>query len=263
MISRSATLLSTPLLLLAGCGGSGGSATVPPAPTIASVAAYLAQSVAPDGNSATPLAASVPWAYERFDYASPAQAEQSFARVDGKFETIWSYPPYGAFSAASGDGGEVYQIEGDTVYAVATQDGGRPDVQQFGTAWPLFDIRVPNCSDGWETLGAPPLVTRACRGPVTYPAAGVPGGAIAADTIIAVHGSGQTESIYFGAGWGRLRWEARDAAGCAPSLTVAATPAASYEDEQVGALCDVRMPTRISVPPPVGGMTGDAFGWQP
>lgn len=243
--------------LVAACGGGGGGdAPVPPV-TIADPLAYLTQTSVLAGNVA--LHAADPWRYVRFDFGRH-QIAQSFLRPDdGGVVTIWSYPPFGPFVAANGDGGETYERIGEVVYITATQDGGKPGMQQFGLAWPLFDIRAPECPE-WRTIG----LSRFCRATVTYPVSGVPGDRITADTIISEHGN---ERFYMARDWGRLAWQAWGPPGsCSPVSDLPdRSPALSFDGPPAGhpdwIRCDTRVNTNIEGAD--GTMSGAAFGWPP
>lgn len=256
------------VLVLAGCGGGGSStpAPLPPPPvvTVPDPMVYLAQSINPDGNTATPLTAAAPWGYERFDYGH-YQASQSWLDNTAQAVTIWSYPPFGPFASNSAnDGGEVYALQGSTVYITETQDGGQPGVlQQFGMNWPVFDTAVPPCSQGWETINPGPFQARACRQSVTFPGTGVPGGQITAATIISEHGQGQVERFYLGAGWGRLAWESWNVSCPNGPVDPARAPAISYDAAPTPGLvkCDERLVTNVS-PAPDSALSGTVFGWS-
>lgn len=248
-------------LALAAC--SGGSPPDPvPAPTIASPLSYLAQSAYPDGSPATPLYPSNAWRYVRKDWGG-YQVEQSFLRGDGVgAETIWSYPPFGSFVAANGDGGEVYRVGGDgSLYISETQDGDRSGITQFGTGWWMFDQYVPDCAAGWR--GSPDGLGRACHQVITFPATGVPGNVITADTIVSEHYNlplqlGPLERAFYSLGWGRLAWMSFGQLSCQQVDQVRAPPISAF-DAGPGLKCDERLNTNIV--PVSGGMSGQMFGW--
>lgn len=242
------------VLLLAGCSGGGVSKVTPPTVTIANPMHYLAQSREIGGQEL--LQAGDPWLYERFDFGR-YQLSQSFQVDATHATTIWSYPPFGPFIAAHGDGGETYEMVDGTVYITSTQDGSKPGIQQFGRSWWAFDNRIPNCP-AWRygPIGA----SRACRTDVTYPTAA--GATITADTIISEHG---TERSYFGGG--RLAWQVWGPQGsCTPPIDLAArAPRLSFDGPPEGhpdwILCDVRIVTNTE--PADGSMSGIRFGWPP
>jgi len=111
-------------LALASCGGGGKSAP-PPAPpavvTIPDPMAYLAQSRG--GDASTPLRAGDRMIYRRFDFGH-VQASDSFLTGPASAVTTWSYAPWGPFVDANGDGGESYELQGDTVRITSTKHLG-------------------------------------------------------------------------------------------------------------------------------------------
>jgi hypothetical protein len=222
------------LVLLAGlaaCGGGGGGGgnptPTPPAVTIPDLSLYLAGGAArSDGQD---------------------QIEYSFADPRGFWVTTWSYPTHPA-----DNGGEVYVSDGTTVWIDATQDGGTPGIQRFGTGWGLFDNKVTLCSIGWTPVGA---LGRACRAMVSYPVIGD------VATIISEHWSGlnQTgdmERFYMAADWGRLCWESYGAGpprgGMAPSCGVGAPDPGMVARDRRLVVTPVDGPPAGSGWPPVG-----------
>ena len=102
--------------------------------------------------------------YRRHDLPAPA-GYQIGDCVAGS--CIFSYPPFGPFAVAKGDGGDHYQVDGGWVRIDLTQDGGKPGVLQHfvgptcgGDGWVLFrqdaptghwtemDARLANTDDG-------------------------------------------------------------------------------------------------------------------
>lgn len=210
MISRNAQhffLSATLLLALAACGGGhGGTSSAPPvaATTIADPLAYLVEGVTP-GDAGNPLRVGDAMTYRRQDFGG-YQDEDAFLLADGTAETVWSYPPFGPFVAAQGDGGEHYTVSGDTVFIDSTQDGGKPGIQQFN-GWIAFRTDAT----ATPTCFVAPIGAYTCysRQTVTFPRIG------AADTIISEHyniadpaRAGAMERSFWGLGWGRLAWQA-------------------------------------------------------
>lgn len=243
MSARFALLYLAGVLLL-GCGGHGGggqgsSGSAAPAPLPPVTAGfdplpYLAQSKNPDGNPLTPLSAGDRLLYRRFDLGH-YQAEDAFLAGSGAAITAWSYPPFGAFSAAAeagcpgapcrGDGGEQYAVDGDTVRIAATRDGSQAQDQWFvgkdcgGTGWVLFrsdatadwkDVvaRLWLTNDPSQCLPISSAYTRYSLQSVSYPGLGpVP-------SIVSEHYNGadmasavDMERFFLGRGWGRLAWQ--------------------------------------------------------
>jgi hypothetical protein len=190
------------LLALSDCGGSS-SAPV----TIPDMTLYLAQGRCPDGSPPMNCVEAMqqrpgdPMHWRRSD--GQDQIGESVVDPRGFFVTTWAYGD-GPFNANRGDGGEVYVIDGDTVYITATQDGGKPGIQRFGRLWPLFNNKTIPCSEGWTTVD---FETRACRVTVTYPATGYGLTQIVAASVIVDHGLIDVERSYLASGWGRLCWE--------------------------------------------------------
>jgi hypothetical protein len=225
------------------CAGS--RAALAAAPTV-DPAQYLAQLRCPDGSlplqtactDAAPQTATDPMFWRRHDWPAPAghQISDSVVSADGSYyETTWSYPPFGVFAPANGDGGEVYKITAGTVTIVETQDGGKPGMQYFvgaacwGTGWIAFRSDAP--TGHWS----PGIVARllGTSSPLLcFPVAsaytqyrleavaipfivfGVPE-TVTVQTVIAEHynaasvaGATALERSFFGLGWGRLIWEA-------------------------------------------------------
>jgi hypothetical protein len=203
-----------PALLLIGACGTGGPAA-PPAPGRAAIIPmnYLVGSVIPDGDPTTPLLDTDKLSYRRQDVGG-YQDTDAFVAGDGGPETTWSYPPFGAFNAANGDGGEHYAIASDgTVTIDSTQDGSQPGVQHFA---------------GWLAFRADAAASRQCgtgadgkaycyqRQVVTFPALG------AVDSVIGEHyntsdpaSAGAMERSFWGLGWGRLVWQSWNREGAA------------------------------------------------
>lgn len=257
-------------LVLVSCGG-GGNGPIPPVPpspivTIADPMSYIAQSQAPTGSGGL-LTWTSPWLYKRLDWGN-YQVAQSYLRPDLRSaQTIWSYPPFGPFVAADGDGGEVYVLgptggDPSSVYITETQDGGSPNIVSFGLNWWAFDQYVPDCATGWRY--GPDLRGRACHTTIAYPATGPPGNQIVVDTIVSEHYAvpvlytGPMERAFYGKGWGRLAWMAFSQPGCT-QIDPARAPPISAFDTGPGPKCDERLNTNIRVN--ADGLSGATFGW--
>lgn len=204
-------VLTLAIAFLASCGGQGNkSPAPPPAPapvTIPDLRPYLAQSVRPDGNPATPLHESDLLTYQRFDFGH-YQASNSFLTSDGGAITTWSYSPWGPFNASLGDGGEKYEINGDAALIVSTQHLGTGGVVQLLPRWTAATRQTIDCSQGWTAYDP---VERGCRAVVNYPSIGP------VDTIISEHAGPEfTERIFLGLGWGRLAWQTFRPIGVTP-----------------------------------------------
>lgn len=259
---------------------------------------FLAQRRCSDGSlplvshcgDAAPQRANDPMFWRRHDWPAPVgyQIEDAFARPDGTLETTWSYPPFGPFVAANGDGGEIYRIDGGIVTIAETQDGGKPGIQYFtgarcgGTGWIAFTAATP--TGAWaETIARLAIernprdcsahsraLTRWRLEPVAIPF--IVFGAAATVTVPAViseHYSAATiarsramERTFFGKGWGRLIWEAwvtspgaADLSARCPGTPFSTPPAPGWR------LADCRYATNIVKAD--GRLTGAAFGWPP
>ena len=198
-------LLSGGLLFLSACHSGGGSYPQPPS-TPSDLSLFMAQSIAPDGNPATPLHASEPLTYRRHDIGGD-QIEDTFLVADGAI-TSWSYPPHGAFNAVNGDGGEHYFLAGNAIRLDATQDGGKPGVQRFLIPWTLGTTDTMPCAAGWTQYNQ---LERGCRAVVSYPELGP------VESLVSEHGdANQVERIFLGRGWGRLAWQTFRPSGLTP-----------------------------------------------
>jgi len=296
--------------LVACDGGSSQGATSTPLPpvstaTIPDVSVFLAQTVCLDrsgkavglavpGATCTakrPQRASDPMFERRHDWPAPTgfQIEDSVASDDDReFVTTWSYPPFGPFVAANGDGGEVFVSDGTTVRIAVTQDGGKPGLQYFvgrscgGTGWIVFrnDVPTGKWADLVAALGDSPdpgackegsrSYTRYRREHVRIPFIinGVRQAAII-PTIISEHYTGRSlatatalERFFLGQGWGQLIWEAWrpgapaiDLSARCPGTAWSVPPVAGWQ------LHDCRYATNIT--PAVGSFSVIDFGWPP
>lgn len=253
-------LLVLATMLLVACNEEGDKK---PAPvpvsrvTITDPLAYLAQSINPDGNVATPLHANDPLTYRRKDFGR-YQIEDSFLAPDGSAITTWSYPPFGPFVAANGDGGEQYVIEGDITRITSTQDGGKPGVQVFEgpgcgrDGWVVFRT---DATEEWRDLVAKMGCPIGASAYTRYRVANIdwPGiGRI--ETIVSEHynsseasRAGAMERIFLGRGWGRLGWQAwNSAASPIRSEIDRRCPDFGWNDQHTGmVLNDCRIVTNI------------------
>ncbi len=282
-----------------------GEATAPaatPATAIVDVAGYLAQLRCGDGSlpllsrcgDARPQRAADRMLWRRADRGNPNppgyyQVSDSVVADDGKsWITTWSYPPFGQFVAADGDGGEVYVREGNAVRIDRTQDGGRPGMQYFvgtgcgGTGWIAFRDDAP--TGRWATLVATladrprpdacghltRAFTRYRLETVTFPFI-VAGRklSVTLPTIISDHCNAGTlsacnalERSYFARGWGRLYWAAWgpqparvDLSSRCPPMPFDAPPVAGWHRE------DCRLTTQIITA--TGRLSVDRYGWPP
>jgi len=224
--------------------------------------------------------------WHRHDWPAPVgyQIEDSFVGANGSPETIWSYPPFGSFVAANGDGGEVYSVAtNDTVTITERQDGGKPGIQRFcgGTGWIVFEANPP--SGSWASTVATladvpagsvcpatlnsdftqwrleqvavPFIINSARQSVTVA------------TIISEHYDAATiatsrhlERTFFGQGYGRLIWESWGLT--APTINLSARcPGTAYSTPPAPGwqLEDCRYLTNIVSSS--GTMTDSGFGW--
>jgi hypothetical protein len=146
------------------------------------------------------------WSQRRCDYGN-YQIEDTFQTSPTTAVCTWSYPPFGAFTQADGDGGEQYEARSNGVFINCTLDGSNPAVQQFGSDWLLFKT---DAESAWkEALSPTGKFTRYIRMPVTFPYLGT------VETIVSEHYSGltseiadQMERIFFVKGLGRVCWQA-------------------------------------------------------
>jgi hypothetical protein len=232
--------------------------------------------------------------YRRHDWPPPTgyQISDSVLSNDGsQVISTFSFPPFGPFNAAHGDGGEIYVFDGTTVRITATQDGGTPGMQYFvgprcgGDGWVVFRTDAPTGS--WRSLVArlrdvsdpnscPKLVeafTQYRLEQITFPFIRVnESRSVTAPTIISEHYGGRSiarassmERFFLLQGWGKVRWEAwttnhsirppPDLPQRCPSLQFSTPPTASWQ------MVDCRMWTNVQ--PVKGGWSVDQFGWPP
>jgi len=237
--------------LLVACGGGGGHSPAPPPPppvvTIPDPAAYLAQSVNPDGNPATPLHATDPIRYRRFDFGH-VQAEDSFLTGPGSAITTWSYAPWGPFVDANGDGGESYELVGNEIHITNTKHLG---VSTTPISWVALRTDTVDCAQGWTTYSP---MERGCHAVVTYPGIGP------VETVISEHRWMLMERIFLGRGWGRLAWQTFRSDGSAPVDPSRCPDFGWNTDDRGETLTDCRYVTNIE---PAGGTLTGAQEWHP
>lgn len=239
-------------ITLAACGGGGhgGGGTPSPSPspiTISDPMSYLAQSRGTNGDPSTPLHNYDPLIYRRFDFGH-VQASESFLTSPTTALTTWEYSPWGGFVDANGDGGEGYELQGNTVRITTTKN---PRVPTAAISWVVMTTSTVNCSQGWTQYD---LVERGCRAVVTYPGIGP------VDTVISEHLNPVeqfAERIFLAKGWGRLAWQTFRASG---------TPAGDRCPDfgqnvyQGWVLTDCRYAVNIE---PSDGMLTGAMMWHP
>ncbi len=129
-----------------------------PALPLTDFSRFLVERVLPDGSFAFSPTAGVKrtvydtLSYVRRDYGIPGGYETYVAAEDGpnaRWVGAWSFWPFTGFNAALGDGGQIIQENGHLLCIMATQDGGRPDIQKFtgigqgGSGWIICDDRPP------------------------------------------------------------------------------------------------------------------------
>lgn len=169
----------------------------------------------------------------RHDWPLPVgyEVSDSVLLPDGRVLQTFSMAPWGPFSAANGDGGQIAEIGADGyVRFTQTRDGGTPHMQYFvgGTGWIVFGQDAVRGQ--WKELVAelsnsasPNQQTALSLAYTRYRLETIPfkfaiDGAvqtIALPAIISEHYSGETiakatalERSYFALGWGLVRWEA-------------------------------------------------------
>ena len=267
---------------------------------IADPSQFLVQTRCPDGAlelaepgcpGAAPQAGRDPMLMRRHDWPGPAgyQIGDSFAADDrAYYVSVFSYPPFGPFVAANGDGGEVYVIDGAAVRIAATEDGGQMGVVQGffaahcgGSGWVLFRNDAP--TGRWASLvarlrGAP--IAGACRDDaqaytryrletVTIPfiirGRRVP---VALPTVISEHydaasiaRAGAMERSFMAKGVGRAVWEAWTRGGPVSGDLAARCPGTAWSIPPAPGwvLADCRYATNLTAD--TGALTGDRYGW--
>ncbi len=237
-------------LTLAGCGGGGHSTpSPPPAPvTIPDPMSYLAQSRLANGDTATPLHATDPMTYRRFDFGH-VQSSDSFLTGPASAITAWSYSPWGPFVDANGDGGEGYELQGDTVRITTTKN---PFVPTAAISWVALRTDTIDCARGWTTYSP---VERGCKASVSYPGIGL------VDTVISEHLNPVeqfAERIFLARGWGRLAWQTFRASGLPAADRCPDFGWNTYAGDWV--LTDCRYAVNIE---PAGGTLTGSMLWHP
>lgn len=193
--------------------------------TIADPLHYLVQSRNLDGSTSTPLRAADPLSRRRFDYGR-WQVMDSFLMADGSAITAYGFAPFGRFTAVNGDGGERHVVEGDTVRATATRDGGTPADQYFvgaecgGTGWVMFRTdasaewrslvaMLGNAADPAQCSAASAAYTRYTLRTVSFPKIGDVSSVVSEHyDRVDISTSSAMERTFFGLGWGRVAWQA-------------------------------------------------------
>ncbi len=294
-------------LILLCVTAAGPSCAGPPDPapgprTIPDVTAFLDSSRCPDGAlavvettcvGAAPQRARDPMLMRRHDWPAPDgyQVSDAFEADDGSyFVTTFAYPPFAAFDASHGDGGEIYVTDGVTVRIAATEDGSQMDVVQGfygaacgGTGWVMFRNDAP--TGRWADLVArlkSQTIVSSCKASrsaytryrletVTLPF--IINGVrtdLALPTVISerfnagdIDSARAMERSFMAKGVGRVIWEAwtrRPPAGgdldirC-PGTTWSTPPGPGWR------LSDCRTSTQITTAD--GSLTGDKYGWPP
>lgn len=105
-----------------------------------------------------------PLIWRRHDWGTPDEGYQigdAFLSDDGTYAvTTWSYPPFGQFVAANGDGGEVYINDGYSMWIAGTQDGGSGDFvmyfpgRQYGPNGGWLAFRNDASTGSWASVVA-------------------------------------------------------------------------------------------------------------
>ena len=229
----------------------------------------------------------------RHDWPGPTgyQIGDSFIAPGGAgYETIFSYPPFGPFIAANGDGGEIYRVDHGVVRIAATQDGGQMGVVQGfygrqcgGSGWVLFgsDARTGRWTSLVAHLNGAPVGQACSAGNAAYTRyrleqVSIPfiiGGARTArvlPTIISEHYDSESiaaafamERTFMAAGVGRAIWEAWSKGPPASHDTDQRCPGTAWSTPPAPGwtLSDCRYATNLVAEK--GSMTGAAFGWPP
>lgn len=238
--------------------------------TIADPLAFIVQA-RPDGALAT---VHDMLTERRHDYPLPIgwEVSDSVLMDDGAALQTFSFAPFGPFSLANGDGGQILRVGRDGfVRASQTRDGGKSYMQYFvgegigGTGWIFFGIDAPTGS--WRELvatlagsswaGARPALSKAFT---RYRMEIIrfdlhPAGIRWLDTIVSEHydgatilGSSALERSYFAKGFGLIRWEAWGRTEAPPVTDLAARyQHVTYSDPPAAGwfLDDVRTYTNV------------------
>jgi hypothetical protein len=232
--------------------------------------------------------------YRKHDLPAPAgyQIGDCTLNPDGSMPCEFSYPPFGPFAVANGDGGDLHVTDPDgTARIKETQDGGKMGVLQHFTG--------PECgADGWVSFKDNPptgswasTVARLNDRPTatcpeklnkaftrwrlknilwTFYEGTVPQ-TVTLPTIISEHygkdtiaGSREMERFYYAKNAGRVRWSSWTKAAPRGSELSVRCPAVAYDvapDNSGWNLSDCR--TWTAIEPAAAGWTGAMYGWPP
>jgi len=290
--------------VLASCGGglpvvdnTGVSGPTPPmgATTVSDPLAFLEQTVCDDGSvdftrcTAKHRQTNKEVArYRRHDLPAPEGYQIGDCVAE---RCIFSYPPFGAFNVANGDGGDAYSTSSDGWVRIAlTQDGGKPGVLQHfvgpqcgGDGWVLFRqdaptgswtvmvARLSNTNDGSCPASLGRAYTRWRLEDITWTLYfGRQPEQVTLPTIVSEHYNRGTiadatalERFYFAKGVGRIRWSAWNKTGRHADPT--RCPAVPYDvppDASSWVLADCRTWTAIE-PSEDPTWSASRFGWPP
>lgn len=232
--------------------------------------------------------------YRKHDLPAPAgyQIGDCTLNSDGSMPCEFSYPPFGPFVAADGDGGDLHVTDPDGTTRVSqTQDGGKMGVLQHFTG--------PECgADGWVSFkDDPPTGSWAStvarlndRPTATCPEKlnkaftrwrlenilwtfyeGTGPRTVILPTIISEHygrdtiaGSRAMERFYYAKNAGRVRWSSWTKAAPRGYEIAVRCPAVAYDvapDNSGWNLSDCR--TWTAIEPAAAGWTGAMYGWPP
>jgi hypothetical protein len=212
--------------------------------------------------------------------------------ADGSMPCQFSYAPFGRFTAANGDGGDLYVTDPDgTTRVKETQDGGKMGMLQHFTG--------PECgADGWVSFTDHPptgswasMVARLNDTPTaicperlnqaftrwrleniqwTFYERALPQ-TVTLPTIVSEHygaatiaGAKSMERFFYAKGAGRVRWSAWAKAAPAGSQLSARCPPVAYDvapDDNGWSLSDCR--TWTAIEPAAPGWAAAMYGWPP
>ena len=232
--------------------------------------------------------------YRKRDLPAPTgyQIGDCTLNADGSMRCEFSYPPFGPFAVANGDGGDLYVTDPNgTTRVKETQDGGKMGVLQHFTG--------PECSaDGWVSFRNDPptgswasTVARLNDTPTaTCPTRlnkaftrwrlenitwtfykGISPRTVTLPTIISEHygrdtiaGSKAMERFFYANGAGRVRWSSWKKAAPVGSDLAVRCPAVPYDvapDDSGWNLSDCR--TWTAIEPAPAGWTAAMYSWPP
>jgi hypothetical protein len=195
----------------------------------------------------------------RFDIGH-YQETVSFKVNDYRAVTAWDYAPFGVYDQATGDGGEQYVIDGDTVRIEGTRDGGYPKNQYFvgkecgGTGWVLFRTdadqtwrelvaRLGDSENPWQCSTGSSALTRYSLQSVNFPDLGARDAIISEhyDAATVSHATAMERSFFV---HGRVAWQAF--ADHPPAVTDIATRCPDFGWQTAGPLqlVDCRISTQ-------------------